>query len=29
MKFIDVLSFILTHIILRLISQGSAKADFG
>jgi len=29
MKFIDVFSFILTRIMLGLISPGSAKADVG
>ena len=29
MKFIDVLSFILTCIVLGLIPPGSAKADVG
>jgi len=29
MKFIDVFSFILTRIMLDLLSKGSAKADDG
>jgi len=29
MEIIDVLSFILTHIMLGLLSPGSAKADVG
>jgi len=29
MKFIDVLSFILTRIMLGLLSSGSAKVDVG
>jgi len=29
MKFIDVISFVLTSIMLGLISPGSAKADVG
>jgi len=29
MKFIDVISFILTHIMLGLLFPGSAKADVG
>jgi len=29
MEFIDILSFILTRIMLGLLSQGSAKADDG
>jgi len=29
MKFIDVLSFILTRIMIGLLSPGSAKADVG
>jgi len=29
MKFIDVFSFILTRIMLGLLSTGSAKADVG
>jgi len=29
MKFIDVFSFILTRIMLGLLSPGSAKADVG
>jgi len=29
MEFIDVFSFILTRIILGLVSPGSAKADVG
>jgi len=29
MEFIDVISFILTHIMLSLLSSGSAKADVG
>jgi len=29
MEFIDVLSFILTHIMLGLLSPGSAKTDAG
>jgi len=29
MEFIDVISFILTHIMLGLLSPGSAKADDG
>jgi len=29
MEFIDVFSFILTRIMLRLISPGNAKADVG
>jgi len=29
MKFIDVISFILTYIMLGLLSPGSAKADVG
>jgi len=29
MKFVDILSFILTRIMLSLLSPGSAKADVG
>jgi len=29
MKFVDVFSFILTRIMLRLLSPGSAKANVG
>jgi len=29
MKFIDVISFILTYIMLDLLSPGSAEADVG
>jgi len=29
MEFIDVFSFILTHVMLGLLSSGSARADVG